>query len=121
MHIILHIEEYAVTLKSKLLGALAVFAVTLTLVMCTFIWSARGNEAALSTVLADRVLPLHDLKLVADSYAVLIVDSAHKARNGNITYVVAAENVEHGRRDLDAAWKRYSATKIDGDERKLAD
>jgi len=108
------------TLKNKLLGALGVLGLTLILVIGAFSWSAQTSEAALSTVLADRVVPLQDLKLVGDSYAVLITDSAHKARNGNISFADALQNVRRGSSDLQAAWKRYRATSIDGEEEQLA-
>lgn len=108
------------TLKRKLFAALTVLGVTLAALVGTFTWSARSSEASLSTVLNDRVLPLKDLKLVADSYAVLIVDTAHKARNGNVAVPTAVEAVERGQRELGDAWKRYRATRIEGEEAQLA-
>jgi methyl-accepting chemotaxis protein len=108
------------TLKHKLFTALGVLGLTLIALAGAFMWSARSSEASLSTVLNDRVLPLKDLKLVADSYAVLIVDSAHKARNGNIPLPDAVESVERGQRELSGAWKRYRATRIEGEEEQLA-
>jgi len=108
------------TLKRKLFAALAVLGVTLVALAGAFTWSARSSEASLATVLNDRVLPLKDLKLVADSYAVLIVDTAHKARNGNIAVPAAVEAVERGQRELAEAWKRYRATRIEGEEEQLA-
>jgi methyl-accepting chemotaxis protein len=103
------------TLKQKLLAALVMLGVVLGAVVAGFSWSASTSRAALQTVLADRVIPLKDLKLVADSYAVGIVDSAHKARAGNISFAQASQNIQKAKADLDAAWKRYAATDA-GDE-----
>ncbi|MBB5712688.1 methyl-accepting chemotaxis protein [Sphingomonas xinjiangensis] len=108
------------TIKQKLFGALAVLGITLITLVGGFTWSARSGEASLSTVLNDRVLPLKDLKLVADGYAVQVVDAAHKARNGNVTNAAALHTLIRGERELDGAWKRYRATKIVGDEEVLA-
>ncbi|WP_448663315.1 methyl-accepting chemotaxis protein [Sphingomonas sp. CJ20] len=108
------------TIKQNLFAAMAVLALTLVALVGAFTWSARSSEAALSTVHDDRVVPLKDLKLVADSYAVLIVDSAHKARNGNLTTAVALANVDHGSAEVADAWKRYRATRIEGQEEALA-
>lgn len=108
------------TIKQKLLGCLAIFAIaTLSLVGASY-WSATNSSAALRTVLADRVVPLRDLKIVGDSYAVDIVDSAHKARNGNVSLAEAAQHVRHGASTAKAAWLRYRATEIVGKEEQLA-
>lgn len=108
------------TIKQKLLGCLAIFAIaTLSLLGASY-WSATGSSAALRTVLADRVVPLRDLKIVGDSYAVDIVDSAHKARNGNVSLAEAAQHVRQGASNAKAAWLRYRATEITGKEEQLA-
>ena len=41
---------------------------------------------ALNRMYLDRVVPLQSLKTVADDYAVLVVDTSHEVRNGNITW-----------------------------------
>ncbi len=108
------------TLKQKLLGCLGLFAAVTVLIMGLSYRSAQANERALHTILDDRVAPLHDLKLTADSYAVDIVDAAHKARNGNLSFDDAETNVRNGDRRLRDAWQRYRATRIEGDEERLA-
>ena len=90
-----------------------------TLGLTAFIVSNR-SEAALTTVLNDRVIALEDLKTTADSYAVGIVDAAHKARNGNSTFAEAAKAVREASGQIDAKWKAYRATRIVGDEERLA-
>ncbi|MET3711285.1 methyl-accepting chemotaxis protein [Sphingomonas trueperi] len=108
------------TIKQKLLGCLTLFGIATLLLVGVGYWSARSSEAALSTLLADRVLPLRQLKVVADRYAVEIVDTAHKARNGNIGFAEAASRVSAGSTELHKAWAEYRATRIEGEEAKLA-
>lgn len=108
------------TLKQKLLSCLALFAAVTLLIVGASYWSAKTNEEALTSILKDRVLPMRDLKVTADSYAINIVDAAHKARNGNLSFAEAAGQVREGESRLRDAWKRYRATKIDGDEEQLA-
>ncbi|NYT39781.1 Tar ligand binding domain-containing protein [Sphingomonas sp. R-74633] len=108
------------TLKQKLLAALVMLGIVLGAVIAGFSWSATTSRNALDTVLADRVIPLKDLKLVADSYAVNIVDSAQKARTGNLSFDQAAANIQKGKADLDAAWKRYAASDATEEEEALA-
>ncbi len=40
----------------------------------------------LITVYNDRVVPLEQLKIIADEYAVNIVDTTHQTRNGNFDF-----------------------------------
>ncbi len=108
------------TLKSKLFVCLAILSAALLALAGAFYQTAHSNEDAFSTILVDRVKPLDDLKTVADTYAVLIVDNAHKALNGNISYAEAEENVRQGTADIDKAWASYRATEILGEEEVLA-
>jgi len=79
------------------------------------------TQASLQTVYDDRVVPLGDLKSVADMYAVNIVDTAHKTRNGNLTWTQGLHNIEQAENVIDTAWKKYLATSIEGQERVLVD
>ena len=49
------------------------------------LFGMQSAVRSLETVYLDRVVPLRDLKKIADLYAVNIVDATHKARNGNFT------------------------------------
>ena len=108
------------TLKLKLFACLAILSAALLALAGAFYHTAQDNEAAFSTILVDRVEPLEDLKTVADTYAVLIVDNAHKALNGNVGYGEAADNVRAGAAAIDEAWQSYRATEIEGEEEQLA-
>jgi methyl-accepting chemotaxis protein len=79
------------------------------------------TQASLKTVYDDRVVPLGDLKSVADMYAVNIVDTAHKTRNGNLTWSQGLQNIEQAEKIIDTAWKKYIGTSIVGQERVLVD
>ena len=48
--------------------------------------AAKVANTGLDTVYKDRVVPLKGLKIIADLYAVNIVDTAHKVRNGNMAW-----------------------------------
>lgn len=112
------LAEY--TIRAKLLFCLALFAVAFSVLASTLAFSIRTNGKAFQTLLEDRVVPLKDLKLVADAYAVEIVDASHKARNGNFTMEEAARHVAAGREVASTRWKAYRATSIQGHEAQLA-
>lgn len=79
----------------------------------------RGMEAStlgLRTVYLDRVVPLRDLKVIADMYAVNIVDTTHKARNGSLSYADALKNIELSTSTIEQKWKDYLATELVAEE-----
>ncbi|GEO79898.1 methyl-accepting chemotaxis protein [Pararhodospirillum oryzae] len=67
-------------------------------------------KQALDTVYVDRVVPLRDLKVIADMYAVNIVDTAHKTRNGNITGTEALSRIAAAQKTIGDTWNRYLGT-----------
>lgn len=74
-----------------------------------------GMQAAvrsLETVYLDRVVPLRDLKKIADLYAVDIVDATHKARNGNFTKAESLSRIEQAQREIDQTWQAYKSTQL---------
>jgi hypothetical protein len=58
------------------------FIVLLMVVGIMGLSSMKKASDGLETVYNDRVVPLRDLKVIADMYAVNIVDTSHKVRNG---------------------------------------
>ena len=73
----------------------------------------------LRTVYEDRVVPLRDLKVIADLYAVNIVDTTHKVRNGNIDWAEARKNLQEARLGINKTWTAYKATYLVEEEKKL--
>ncbi len=53
-----------------------------------------------------RIVPFRELKAVNDHY-VLIIDTAHKVRNGNMTWPVAAERLELSINKIQEHWQMY--------------
>ncbi len=84
------------------------------------IYGIRQTNAGLETVYNDRVVPLQQLKAIADDYAVAIIDTINKANAG----LLSAEDTLHG---LNAAnerihhvWNEYLATRLTAEEEQLA-
>jgi methyl-accepting chemotaxis protein len=71
------------------------------------------------TIVADRVVPLQQLKRVADNYAVLIVDNAHKARSGATKWSDAAAAHNSALAAIDKDWQAYIATALTPREAEL--
>jgi methyl-accepting chemotaxis protein len=81
----------------------------------------NSARAGLETVYNDRVVPLRDLKLISDKYAVNIVDTSHKTRNGNISMEQGRKNVEDAQAAIQKAWSAYLATVLVPRETELVD
>ncbi|MBN9501116.1 MAG: methyl-accepting chemotaxis protein [Armatimonadetes bacterium] len=91
-----------------------------TLVVAGFgIKALESVEAGLETVYNDRVVPLNSLKKVADAYAVNIVDTSHKTRNGSLTFEQGIKNYDDAEQIIGKEWKAYTATKLVPEETKL--
>jgi len=81
--------------------------------------SARQAFLGLETVYNDRVVPLKDLKVVADMYAVNIVDLSHKVRNGNLPWTQGRNSVTEASATIAKQWKAYLATTLTAEEQQL--
>jgi len=75
--------------------------------------------AGLQTVYDDRVVPLRDLKVIADMYAVNIVDTSHKVRNGNISWEEGLKNLDDAELQIANKWKDYKNTVLVPEEEAL--
>ncbi len=73
----------------------------------------------LRTVYEDRVVPLRDLKVIADLYAVNIVDTTHKVRNGNIDWAESRKSLKEAREGIASKWVTYKSTYLVEEEKKL--
>ena len=73
----------------------------------------------LRTVHDDRVLPLRDLKIISDAYAVFVVDASHKARNGNFSWDESLSSVRKAKEDIRERWNAYLGTYLNPEETAL--
>jgi methyl-accepting chemotaxis protein/methyl-accepting chemotaxis protein-1 (serine sensor receptor) len=79
---------------------------------------AQANEA-LRTVYDDRVVPLRQLKTVADMYAVNIVDTSHKVRLGGLDWDAGTRLVDAAGAEVRRHWGDYTRTYLVAEERRL--
>ena len=79
----------------------------------------KSSNDRLSSIYQNRVIPLKQLRVVANMYAVNIVDTSHKVRNGNLTWSQGEINVENALKEVDKQWKAYTATYLVPDEKKI--
>lgn len=106
--------------RSKLMLLTAIAILSLLIIGLMGIMKLAAVNTGLQTVYNDRVVPLQQLKMIADAYAVNIVDTTHKTRNGNISFDDCAKNINDAKSIIDENWKAYMATYLTPEEAKLA-
>jgi methyl-accepting chemotaxis protein len=109
-----------ITIKAQLLGCLVALTASLGVVGYTGLQGLNESQARLDSIIADRVVPLQQLKTVADMYAVNIVDTTHKTADGVLDWSAARQNVQTAAGKIQEAWGAYVATELTADEKKLA-
>ena len=113
--------DHGISIKGRLLLALTLLGTMLT-VMSVGGWLAlRTSNDSLERMFADRVVPLRDLKTVADAYAVNIVDTTHKVRAGILSAADGLRSVAEAQRTIKERWADFMTTTMDAEERALAD
>ncbi len=109
------------TIKARLLGCLIALTVGAAAIGITGLASTSTANQEMRSVINDRVVPLQQLKLVSDSYAVSIVDTAHKALSGSVAPDVALQRIRDARAAIKTNWAGYAATDMTPQEKILVD
>jgi len=93
----------------------------LVVVGATGLLSLTYVDEKLDTIVADRVIPLKQLKVVSDMYAVNIVDTAWKVQTGQISWDDASKNLATAEIAIKENWSEYRKTKMTEEEKYLSD
>ena len=105
----------------KLAFALAIPSVLLLLVTVLGERAVKGQNHSIETIYADRVVPLRDLKVIADAYAVSVIDTTNKTNAGLLTAENSAKALKAAKEIISSKWQGYLATYLTSEEKKLAD
>jgi methyl-accepting chemotaxis protein len=106
-------------ISSKLILILSTLSLSL-LVISAFSWNGFKNQhASIQTIYEDRVIPLRDLKVIADAYAVSIIDLTNKTNAGLISAEDASKEIHNAEQLIKQKWQKYIATSLTPEELKL--
>lgn len=81
----------------------------------------KALTSGIETLHDDRVIPLKQIKVVSDNYAVNVVDLLHKYRAGLLESSATLEQVEAAKATADKNWKQYLNTYLTPTEKRLAE
>ena len=95
------------------------FTVSMLLVSGFGIMATNESNSQLQTVYIDRVVPLRELKQVADAYAVSVVDLSHKTRDSAESFGTGLIKLEAAEDVIKDRWKAYASTDLTEEEKVL--
>ena len=107
------------TLKARIISIFITVVLTTGIIGFIGMKGVEDTNQAVHSLYEDRVVAIEQLKRVADMYAVNIVDTSHKVRNGNMTWAEGEANVEQALKEIDTQWKAYQAKTHAAEEQKL--
>ncbi len=106
---------------TKLYAVIGFITVVLVAVGGIGYYVARTTSDGLETVYNDRVVCLQQLKEISDLYAINIVDTVHKVRDGAVGWAEGQRSLAEAKDKIARVWKSYAATTMVPEEQKLAD
>lgn len=78
-----------------------------------------AEHDSITTIYKDRVIPLRDLKLVADAYAVSVIDTVNKLNAGLMHSGIASKSLLQAKIDVEKLWSGYKKTYLTPEEKRL--
>ena len=109
------------TVRFKLIATIFALGAALVSIGATGWVSLSLVNDKVDTIVSDRVVPMKQLKVVSDMYAVNIVDTAWKVRTGQISWDDASTNMKAAEVAIEAQWAAYLKTKMTAEEKVLAE
>lgn len=110
-------KDFTVSVR---LGALIILPLIALLMIVSLSIKDFGDiNAGIGRIYDDRVVPLAQLKLIADDYAVLVIDAINKADNDIISPPDALEKIHKADERITKNWELYTRSKLTAEEKKL--
>lgn len=108
------------SIKSRLIVTIVFLASLLIIIGAKGIYTLSDVNKSLQTVYADRVVPLQQLKVISDHYAVSVIDAVNKANAGLMSGQDALNLVNQAKAEIKTEWQRYMSTTLTKEEEQLA-
>ena len=107
-------------IKQKMLLS-AVIPLALLISICAIAINMMGKiEQGVISIYNDRVVPLEDLKIIGDDYAVYVIDAVNKANAGEFSAQEASDALKNANKNISIRWSKYMATELTTEEALLA-
>ncbi|QYJ78111.1 methyl-accepting chemotaxis protein [Shewanella acanthi] len=77
-------------------------------------------ESGVTRIYNDRVVPIDDLKIIADKYAVDVIDAINKSNAGGLSSSQAVAALTSAKSTINQHWQKYLSTELTKEESQLA-
>ncbi|WP_415901600.1 methyl-accepting chemotaxis protein [Neptuniibacter sp. QD29_5] len=108
------------SIRTKLVLTSILPVIGVAIIIATSLYELKQSDDGVARIYEDRVVPLEDLKLIADDYAVFVIDAVNKANAGIMTGEEALKGVKDARAEISEKWQKYMATTLTTEEAQLA-
>jgi methyl-accepting chemotaxis protein len=109
------------TIRAKLLACISLLTATIVAISAFSFYVMNEQSKLANTIVADRVIPMEQLKVIADAYAVDIVDAVHKVRSGAFSFEQGQKSVDAAMGKIESKWGEYIVTYLTPEEKGIAD
>jgi methyl-accepting chemotaxis protein len=109
-----------ISIKARLIVTIVFLGLLLVVIGARGITTLADVNQSLQTVYVDRVIPLQQLKVISDHYAVSVIDAVNKANAGLMTGAEALALINKATKEIDVEWAKYMATALTPEESSLA-
>ncbi|MGB1237611.1 MAG: methyl-accepting chemotaxis protein [Pseudomonadales bacterium] len=109
-----------ISIKAKLVTLAVLPIIGLLLIALLSLQELKNTELGAERIYKDRVVPLEDLKIIADDYAVLVIDAINKANAGIYSLEQTIKDIEKSKGEINEKWQKYMATELTEEEGALA-
>ena len=110
----------SLSIRVKLLILLVLPIIALVAILLISLSELKNSHDGLERVYHNRVVPLKDLKVIADDYAVLVIDTANKVNAGLMDSNEAISNLDTATARIKEKWTDYLSLKHPPEEKRLS-
>ena len=110
----------SLSIRVKLLILLVLPIIALVAVLLISLSELKHSHDGLENVYHNRVIPLKDLKVIADDYAVLVIDTANKVNAGLMDSNEAISNLDTATTRIKEKWTGYLSLNHSPEEKRLS-
>ena len=109
------------SIRAKLWLLVASLLVLTLATSITLMLELNSANQRMASIYNNRVMPMQQLKLIADAYGIKLVETTNKVYNQQILAESGKDTLTQVRNDAQAAWNAYMQTQLTAEEKALAD
>jgi len=108
------------SIRFKLIASISMLSAAIATIVAVSFFSISTISERTYSLLQDRIQPMAQLKMVADMYAVNIVDTTHKIAGGEMSWEDGSSSLASAQSNIDKAWSAYESSYMTPEEKNLA-